>query len=113
MSNAGTIWAFDLGKGSIGEAVRQGSKFLHKASLLIPADFAGKNGGLRLAPAPVQELRIRSRFGLVADRLKKSGAAKAPFGSHRPALRRKRLGSSQPIVAARLVLIRDFCTADH
>jgi len=25
-------WAFDLGKGSIGEAVRQGNKFLHKAS---------------------------------------------------------------------------------
>jgi CRISPR-associated endonuclease Csn1 len=35
-----TIWAFDLGKGSIGEAVRCGDKFLHKASLLIPADFA-------------------------------------------------------------------------
>jgi CRISPR-associated endonuclease Csn1 len=36
----GTIWAFDLGKGSIGEAVRRGNEFLHKASLLIPADFA-------------------------------------------------------------------------
>lgn len=36
----GTIWAFDLGKGSIGEAVRQGDRFLHKASLLIPAEFA-------------------------------------------------------------------------
>jgi CRISPR-associated endonuclease Csn1 len=34
------VWAFDLGKGSIGEVVRQGTKFLHKASLLIPADFA-------------------------------------------------------------------------
>lgn len=34
------VWAFDLGKGSIGEAVRQGTKFLHKASLLIPANFA-------------------------------------------------------------------------
>jgi CRISPR-associated endonuclease Csn1 len=34
------VWAFDLGKGSIGEAVRQGTEFLHKASLLIPADFA-------------------------------------------------------------------------
>src|SRR6266436_5124558 len=34
------VWAFDLGKGSIGEAVRQGTKFLHKASLLIPQDFA-------------------------------------------------------------------------
>jgi CRISPR-associated endonuclease Csn1 len=35
-----TVWAFDLGKGSIGEAVRRGTNFLHKASLLIPADFA-------------------------------------------------------------------------
>lgn len=35
-----TIWAFDLGKGSIGEAVRCGTEFLHKASLLIPAEFA-------------------------------------------------------------------------
>ncbi len=40
MKKAETVWAFDLGKGSIGEAVRQGTKFLHKASLLIPADFA-------------------------------------------------------------------------
>ena len=40
-SKAGkTVWAFDLGKGSIGEAVRCGDKFLHKASLLIPAEFA-------------------------------------------------------------------------
>ena len=35
-----TVWAFDLGKGSIGEAVREGTRFLHKESLLIPADFA-------------------------------------------------------------------------
>jgi CRISPR-associated endonuclease Csn1 len=35
-----TIWAFDLGKSSIGEVVRRGAQFLHKASLLIPADFA-------------------------------------------------------------------------
>jgi hypothetical protein len=28
------VWAFDLGKGSIGEAVRQDNQFLHKASLL-------------------------------------------------------------------------------
>lgn len=35
-----TIWAFDLGKGSIGEAVRRGNEFLHKESLLLPADFA-------------------------------------------------------------------------
>lgn len=40
MTNPQTVWAFDLGKGSIGEAVRLGDKFLHKASLLIPAEFA-------------------------------------------------------------------------
>src|SRR5581483_8550722 len=39
-----TIWAFDLGKASIGEAVRRGTKFLHKASLLIPPDFAETKG---------------------------------------------------------------------
>lgn len=42
MANTGTVWAFDLGKGSIGEAVRLGDKFLHKASLLIPAEHAKK-----------------------------------------------------------------------
>ena len=37
-----TIWSFDLGKASIGEAVRDKDthEFLHKASLLIPAEFA-------------------------------------------------------------------------
>ncbi len=37
-----TIWAFDLGKGSIGEAVwnTQTKQFDHVASLLIPPDFA-------------------------------------------------------------------------
>lgn len=37
-----TIWAFDLGKGSIGEAVWNTGKkqFDHVASLLIPAEFA-------------------------------------------------------------------------
>ena len=33
-----TVWAFDLGKGSIGEAVRRGNEF--GASLLSPAEFA-------------------------------------------------------------------------
>lgn len=84
-SLGGTVWAFDLGKGSIGEAVRQGNKFLHKASLLIPAELAEKKTGLR-----------KPRVEVIV-----------------PALRRKRLGSSQPIVAARLVLIRDFCNAYH
>jgi CRISPR-associated endonuclease Csn1 len=41
MSNAQEhVWAFDLGKASIGEAVRVGTEFKHKASLLIPHDFA-------------------------------------------------------------------------
>ena len=44
-----TVWSFDLGKASIGEAVRyvsdnpndpRSNEFLHKASLLIPAEFA-------------------------------------------------------------------------
>jgi len=35
------VWAFDIGTGSIGEAVRRGTEFLHKESLLIPHDFAG------------------------------------------------------------------------
>lgn len=34
------VWAFDPSKASLGEAVRQGNTFLHKASLLIPYDFA-------------------------------------------------------------------------
>lgn len=34
------VWAFDLGKGSIGEAVRIETDFKHVASLLIPAEFA-------------------------------------------------------------------------
>lgn len=40
MHPQGTVWSFDLGKASIGEAVRQNDKFLHKASLLIPPEFA-------------------------------------------------------------------------
>ncbi len=37
-----TIWSFDLGKASMGEAVRDAktNQFLHVASLLIPAEFA-------------------------------------------------------------------------
>ena len=39
-ANSEIVWAFDLGKGSLGEAVRRGNEFLHQASLLIPAEFA-------------------------------------------------------------------------
>lgn len=54
MSREETIQAFRFGKGSNGEAVRQGKQFLHKGSRLRPSEFA-----------------------------EKSGAAKAPYGSHR------------------------------
>lgn len=42
MNTGSTVWSFDLGKASIGEAVRDinTNEFLHIASLLIPAEFA-------------------------------------------------------------------------
>jgi CRISPR-associated endonuclease Csn1 len=51
-----TVWAFDLGKGSIGEAVRQGTRFLHKESLLIPPDFA-RRGPATLSGTPASRYR--------------------------------------------------------
>jgi hypothetical protein len=59
-ANCEIFWAFDLGKGSLGEAVRRGNEFLHKASLLIPAKFWKIKMGLKLSLAPVQELRLLS-----------------------------------------------------
>ncbi len=60
MATTGTVGAFDLGKSYIGEAVRLNDKFLHTASLLIPAEFAEMKKGLKLSLAPVQELRLLS-----------------------------------------------------
>lgn len=76
MANTGTVWAFDLGKGSIGDplrrrnsaarAVRLNDKFLHKASQLIKSKEKGA------AKAPVQELRLMAsllssrQFGILA-----------------------------------------------
>jgi hypothetical protein len=34
MTDTGTVWAFDLGKVSIGETVRQGGKYFHRDSSL-------------------------------------------------------------------------------
>ena len=52
-----TTWAFDLGKGSIGEAVRHGvDEFLHTESLLIPADFA-RRGPATTAGTPASRYR--------------------------------------------------------
>ena len=33
------VWGFDMGKGSLGEAVRIGNEFKHVCSLLLDADF--------------------------------------------------------------------------
>lgn len=54
-SDAQRIWAFDLGKASIGEAVREGNRFLHVASLLIPAEFADTK------PAAARRRMMRTR----------------------------------------------------
>jgi len=40
MDNSKTIFAFDLGTGSIGECVRKEKEVLHLNSLLLPQDFA-------------------------------------------------------------------------
>ena len=57
MNRTDTIWAFDLGKGSIGEAVRQGTRFLHKASLLIPAEL-GRRGPATESGTPASRYRM-------------------------------------------------------
>jgi len=54
MPSTKTIWAFDLGKGSIGEAVLLNYKFVHNGLRLV----WGKEKGA--AKAPVQELRLMS-----------------------------------------------------
>ena len=43
------VWAFDLGKGSLGEAVRRGPEFLHKVSSLKLAEFE-KTKPARITP---------------------------------------------------------------
>jgi CRISPR-associated endonuclease Csn1 len=52
----GYIWAFDLGKGSIGEAVRQGGIFPHAESLLMPAELA-RRGPASLSGTPANRYR--------------------------------------------------------
>ena len=56
-----TVWAFDLGKGSLGEAVREGNKFLHKLSLRAVAGFGNnKPGG-----EDPRRVCLRNAFGQV------------------------------------------------
>ena len=54
--NHDIVWAFDLGKGSIGEAVRRGTEFLHKESLLIPAELA-RRGPAKDSGTPANRYR--------------------------------------------------------
>jgi len=56
MINKETVWAFDLGKGSIGEAVREGNTFPHKESLLIPAELA-RRGPAAISGTPANKYR--------------------------------------------------------
>ena len=37
-----TVWAFDLGKASIGEAPREGNKFLSASTWFVPTEFSKK-----------------------------------------------------------------------
>jgi hypothetical protein len=65
MNEEPVVWAFDLGKGSIGEAVRQGTEFLHKASLLTSAQFLEIKMGLSACAEPRMEVIVRP-FGKAA-----------------------------------------------
>jgi len=51
-----TVWAFDLGKGSIGEAVRRGNEFEHGESLLIPGKLA-RRGPAKDSGTPANRYR--------------------------------------------------------
>ena len=57
-----TVWAFDLGIASIGEAVRKGNQFLHKASLLIPPEFASTKDAAQRRRAGVNEKSNNNEF---------------------------------------------------
>lgn len=51
-----SVWAFDLGKASIGEAVRVGNEFLHVESWLIPENIA-RRGPASSAGTPASRYR--------------------------------------------------------
>ena len=55
-SDAKHVWAFDLGKGSIGEAVRKGKDFPHVESLLIPHELA-RRGPAAASGTPANKYR--------------------------------------------------------
>ncbi len=49
------IWGFDMGKGSLGEAVRIGNEFKHVQSLIIEPEFAET----KTAAASRRQMRTR------------------------------------------------------
>jgi len=56
ISGTGNVWSFDIGKGSLGEAVRAGMDFPHVESWLIPEDFA-RRGPATTAGTPASRYR--------------------------------------------------------
>ena len=50
--NSGTIWAFDPGKGCLGEAVRRGTEFLHQGIAAHPGGIC-RNQNHRRSPPDV------------------------------------------------------------
>lgn len=50
--------ASDIGKRFIGEYLQQGIKIFPMASLPVPKECRKIKKGLKLSPAPVQELRL-------------------------------------------------------
>lgn len=67
------VWGFDMGKGSLGEAVRIGNEFKHVCSLLLDADF----GEIKTAASLRRQYRTRkahkAREKWLEDCLRKCG----------------------------------------
>lgn len=72
--NTEHIWAFDVGKASLGEAVRKGTNFVHAASLLMPHDLgeiqtAAKLRGIRRDKFLIHLKQCEWRFNHRRDNL--------------------------------------------
>ena len=67
MGDTPKVWAFDPGKGSNGEAVRDGDQFHNQTSLRLLAAF-GKNKTGEVAPAGFVLETLLNRCIRLADR---------------------------------------------
>ena len=63
MDNRVNIWGFDIGKGSLGEAVRIGSEIKHVQSLILYKDF----GEIKTAAEIRRQYRTRKVFKALED----------------------------------------------